>query len=62
LLGSYLCESKLNKARFRVGTGLTDIQRKNPLKKGTIITYQYFEVHSSGVPRFPSFVRERLPE
>ncbi|KAF9016414.1 hypothetical protein BDZ89DRAFT_1045804 [Hymenopellis radicata] len=37
---------------FKVGSGLSDKQHKNPPKLGTIITY----LTRDGVPRFPTFV------
>ena len=43
----------------KVGTGLSDAQRKKPPKKGAVVTYKYFEVSKSGAPRFPVFVCER---
>ena len=39
MLGAYQCEDLKTKVVFKVGSGLTDLQRKNPLKIGTIITY-----------------------
>ena len=46
------------KGTFDVGSGFTDDQRKNwktLFKKGTVITIKYFEIQSSGKPRFPIF-------
>ncbi len=48
-----------NGTEFSVGTGLSDAQRKNPPKIGAIITYRYQELTNAGVPRFPSFLREK---
>ena len=45
--------------QFKVGTGLTDEQRRHPPKKGSIITFRCQEVTDSGAPRFPSFVGAR---
>jgi DNA ligase-1 len=44
---------------FKVGTGLTDEQRKHPPKKGSVITFRCQEVTADGVPRFPSFIGAR---
>ncbi|MCP4136437.1 MAG: DNA ligase [bacterium] len=44
---------------FSVGTGFTDEERKNPPPIGALITYRYQELTDGGVPRFPSFLRER---
>jgi len=56
--GSLKCELPSGKT-FYVGTGLSDAQRRNPPKIGSIITFRYFELSKDGVPRFPSFLRER---
>jgi len=45
---------------FKVGTGLSDDQRKNPPDVGTAVTYRYQELTKDGVPRFPSFVGVRI--
>ncbi len=59
-LGAYVAQLlKGSKAKFGVGTGLTDEDRENPLPKGTIITVKFFELTPDGVPRFPSFVGVR---
>lgn len=46
--------------RFRVGSGFTDVQRRRAPAIGTIITYRYRELTRKGLPRFPSFLRERV--
>ena len=43
--------------RFKIGTGLTDAQRKHPPATGSIITYTYRDVTLTGKPRFASFLR-----
>jgi DNA ligase 1 len=43
---------------FNVGTGLSDKQRKNPPKIGSIIVYRFQELTKDSVPRFPSFIGE----
>lgn len=45
--------------QFRVGSGMTDADRLNPPKIGSIISYRFQELTSSGVPRFPVFVGVR---
>ena len=47
--------------RFRVGTGLTDAQRREPPAIGSLITYRYRELTAKGMPRFPVFLRVRSP-
>lgn len=42
---------------FKVGTGLSDADRKNPPAVGAHITYKFQELTVAGIPRFPSFLR-----
>lgn len=44
---------------FSVGTGLNDAERADPPAIGSVITYRYQELTNAGIPRFPSFMRER---
>jgi DNA ligase 1 len=44
---------------FMLGTGLTDAQRAQPPALGSVVTFTYRGVTSSGVPRFASFLRVR---
>ena len=39
---------------------LTNKDRRNPPKKGTIITYKFQEYSNSGTPRFPTYVGIRI--
>ncbi|KAF8517280.1 DNA ligase/mRNA capping enzyme [Hysterangium stoloniferum] len=43
---------------FNVGSGLSDRQRRNPPKVGSIIVYRFQELTRDGVPRFPTFIGE----
>jgi DNA ligase-1 len=45
--------------RFRIGTGLTDAQRRQPPPIGTRITYRYQNLTKKGVPRHPRYLRVR---
>lgn len=45
--------------RFKLGTGLTDMQRQSPPPLDTLVTYRYRGLNDSGVPRFASFMRVR---
>jgi DNA ligase-1 len=45
--------------KFKVGTGFSDEERRNPPAVGVIITYRYQELSDGGVPRFPSYVGVR---
>jgi len=45
---------------IKIGSGLTDEQRKIPPKMGAMITFQYIGLTKNGLPRFPVFLRERI--
>ena len=45
--------------RFRIGTGFSDAERRNPPAPGTVITFPYRGTYASGIPKFPSFLRVR---
>ncbi|EAU54056.1 DNA ligase [Mariprofundus ferrooxydans] len=45
--------------RFRIGSGFSDSDRANPPPIGSIITYRFNGLTSSGLPRFPRFLRLR---
>ena len=56
LMGAVVVKNKAGKV-FKVGSGFTDKERANPPKKGTVITYRYFELTKDGIPRFPTYMR-----
>ena len=58
MLGSILVETP-DKRRFKIGTGFSDAERKNPPVIGATITYKYFGLTGKGIPRFASFMRVR---
>jgi len=67
-VGALLCEALAHKSpkatikagtKFKVGTGLSDEERDDPPRIGSIITFRCQEVSAAGVPRFPSFVAAR---
>ena len=45
--------------RFRLGSGLTDVQRDDPPPVGAWVTYRYNGNHPGGLPRFARFLRVR---
>lgn len=45
--------------RFKLGTGLTDAQRENPPKIGSLVTYTYKDQTKNGKPKFARFLRVR---
>ncbi len=48
--------------RFRLGTGFSDAQRRNPPAIGSTVTYRYRDLTSTGLPKFASFLRVRESE
>lgn len=61
LTGALLLETPQGQ-RFALGTGLSDALRRDPPPVGAWVTYRYRDRTPSGLPRFASFVRVRLPE
>lgn len=57
-LGSLLVELP-DSIRFKIGTGLSDALRDNPPPVGSTITFKYYGLYASGIPKFPSFLRIR---
>lgn len=58
LLGALLVELP-DGARFRIGTGFSNEQRRNPPPLGTTITFKHHGHYRSGLPKFPVFLRIR---
>lgn len=48
--------------RFRIGTGFSDDIRAQPPALGTRITFKYYGLTATGLPRFASFLRVRDDE
>ena len=46
--------------RFRIGSGLSEAERRAPPPLGSEVTYRYRELGSGGLPRFPVYMRQRL--
>ena len=57
-LGSLLVEMPDGR-RFRLGTGFTDADRRDPPHLGATVTYKYTGTTVNGIPRFASFLRVR---
>ncbi|GAA5929550.1 uncharacterized protein JCM15063_004181 [Sporobolomyces koalae] len=60
MTGSLICEMEDETTTFSVGSGLTDERRLSPPPIGSIVTYRFFELTKQKVPRFPTFVGERI--
>jgi DNA ligase 1 len=43
--------------KFLIGSGFSDEQRRNPPSIGSVVTYRYLDLTSTGLPRFATFVR-----
>ena len=44
---------------FKIGSGLSDKNRQDPPKIGSVITYKFQNLTTNGKPRFPIFLRVR---
>ena len=58
LMGSVTCTMD-NNVTFKIGSGFTLEERKNPPAIGTVVTFKYKEMTKYGKPRFPVFLRKR---
>ncbi len=58
MLGSIKCQLP-NGTIFKIGSGFSNKERKNPPKVGDIVTFKYKEMTKYGKPRFPVFLRIR---
>jgi DNA ligase-1 len=58
LLGALLVRNP-DGTQFRIGTGFTDEQRRQPPPVGSWITYSYHNRTARGIPRFARFLRTR---
>ncbi|MGR4870244.1 DNA ligase [Variovorax sp. LARHSF232] len=57
-LGALLVETRDGR-RLKLGSGLTDAQRKTPPPIGSWVSFRYNGSTDNGVPRFARFLRER---
>ena len=58
MMGSLTCKLD-NNIFFKIGSGFSVKERKNPPEIGSIITFKYKEFTKNGKPRFPVFLRVR---
>ena len=56
MMGALIVQDKDGQV-FKIGTGFSDAQRRNPPKKGTVITFKYQNLTKAGKYRFPAFDR-----
>jgi DNA ligase-1 len=58
MLGALLVELPDGR-RFKLGSGFTEQERKNPPPVGALVTFEYQGLTHKGTPRFAVFARER---
>ncbi len=58
MMGSVTCRMD-NNITFKIGSGFTIQERKNPPPIGSLITFKFQEFTKYGKPRFPVFLRIR---
>lgn len=56
LLGAVVLQTSEG-VHFKLGTGFSDAQRRNPPPTGATVTYRFRDQTPSGKPRFAGFVR-----
>lgn len=57
-VGALLVEDARGR-RFALGSGLSDIDRRQPPRPGTLVTYRYDGLTAKGTPRFARYLRVR---
>lgn len=57
-LGALLVE-RPDGLRFKLGTGFSAAERLAPPPLGSLVSYKYYGLYPSGIPRFPAFLRLR---
>ena len=58
MVGALRCRL-VNGIEFKIGSGLTNIQRQTPPLIGDTVSFRYQEFTKNGKPRFPTFLRIR---
>ena len=59
MMGALLLKDKSGHI-FRIGTGFSNSERRNPPQPGSVITYKFTGTTKKGLPRFASFLRMYL--
>jgi DNA ligase-1 len=57
-MGALVCQLKSGIV-FKIGSGFSNAERKNPPKIGSEVSFKYKELTKNGKPRFPVFLRVR---
>jgi DNA ligase-1 len=58
-LGALLVE-RPDGVRVKIGSGFSDAERDHPPEIGSVITYKFYGLYRSGLPKFPVYLRQRL--
>ena len=58
MMGAMIVEIK-DGLRFKLGTGFSDKERRNPPAIGEVVTFKFYGKSKNGVPRFASYLRAR---
>ncbi|WP_316348822.1 DNA ligase [Desulfuromonas acetoxidans] len=58
-LGALLVERQ-DGVQFKIGSGFSDAEREHPPAVGSVITYKFYGMYQSGLPKFPVYLRQRL--
>lgn len=58
MMGSLLVEGRSG-LRFKIGSGFTDAERREPPPLGSWVTYKFYGKTKKGLPRFASFIHVR---
>lgn len=58
MLGALLVEDEVGR-QFKLGTGFSDEQRRNPPEIGAMVTYRFQGRTKNGLPKFARFLRVR---
>ena len=61
MMGALLVKDKQGRV-FKIGTGFSDKERRDPPRFGQLVTYKYYGYTAEGKPKFASFLRVRKEE
>ena len=62
VMGSMLVrwlDAEGNYKKFKLGSGFSDAERENPPAIGAQVSFKYYGLTNSGIPRFATYWRER---
>ena len=59
MMGSLIVQMS-NGKKFKIGTGFSDNERLHPPAIGSVITYKYYDFTVNGIPKFASYIRQKI--